>query len=185
MAKEEINEYERQRRANIAERQALIKQLALDSVAAAVQPKLAKKPLTNGTNKSKKPAVKKVKEILPTRTSSRLLGLTADSEVAKRKAEDVYEAAQEAARVKRQRVSGDLDLKDIVVAGKGWDSSLVDVMSRGAQPYERTFGETEIKETTDKELKALREQMSGLELYEEWEPNSMSTIPSCPTVILI
>ena len=42
---------------------------------------------------------------------------------------------------------------------------------RGAQPHFRTFTEDDIKETTDEGLKALREKMSGLELYEGWEPN--------------
>ena len=177
MAKEQISDYEQQRQANIAERDALIKQLALDAASAAFQPRPVGRPATNGTKAHKKTVVKKVKEeVLPRRTSSRLAGLTADSEVAKRKAEDEYEAVQQAARVKRQRVSGNLDLTDIVVAGKGWDKSenyLVDVFSRGAKPYERTFGDSEVKETSDKELRALREKMSGLELYEGFEPNSI------------
>ncbi|MCJ1403393.1 hypothetical protein MMC11_006616 [Xylographa trunciseda] len=182
MAKEQISDYEQQRQANIAERDALIKQLALDAASAAFQPKPVGRPPANGnkTNK-KKTVVKRVKEeVLPRRTSSRLAGLTADSEVAKRKAEDEYEAVQQAARVKRQRVSGNLDLTDIVVAGKGWDKSenyLVDVFSRGAKPYERTFGDSEVKETSDKELRALREKMSGLELYEGFEPNRIKITP--------
>ena len=178
-----LSEYEKQRQANIAERDALLKQLALDAASVGLAPKAASKAKSSGTNApKKKAAVKKVKEeVLPKRTSSRLAGLTADSEVAKRKAEDEYVAAQEAARAKRQRVSGDLNLSDIVVAGKEWDKSenfLVDVVLRGAKPYERTFGETEVKQTTDKELRALREKMSGLELYEGFEPNSIYTTPS-------
>ncbi|MCJ1391964.1 hypothetical protein MMC18_004831 [Xylographa bjoerkii] len=183
MAKEQISDYEQQRQANIAERDALIKQLALDAASAAFQPKpvgrSVGRPAANG-NKAhkKKTVVKRVKEeVLPRRTSSRLAGLTADSEVAKRKADDEYEAVQQAARAKRQRVSGNLDLTDIVVAGKGWDKSenyLVDVFSTGAKPYERTFGDSEVKETSDKELRALREKMSGLELYDGFEPNSES-----------
>lgn len=173
----ELSDYEKQRQANIAERDALLKQLALDAASVGLAPKAASKPKSSANSApKKKSAVKKVKEeVLPKRTSSRLAGLTADSEVAKRKAEDEYVAAQEAARAKRQRVSGDLNLSDIVVAGKQWDVSenfLVDVVSRGAKPYERTFGETEVKQTTDKELRALREKMSGLELYEGFEPNS-------------
>ena len=183
MAKEEISDYEQQRQANIAERDALIKKLALDAASAAFHPKAAPKPASNGARSAnkKKSVVKKVKEeVLPRRTSSRLAGLTADSEVAKRKAEDEYEAAQVAARVKRQRVSGNLDLTDIVVAGKEWDKTenfLVDIVSRGARPYERTFGESEVRETSDKELRALREKMSGLELYDGFEPNSLYSIP--------
>ena len=106
--------------------------------------------------------------------------MTADSEVAKRKAEDENTAAQEAARVKRQRHSGELNLSDVVVGGKNWDKSenfLVDVVSRGANPYERTFGDDEVRETTDKELRSLREQMSGLELYDGFEPSRIKITP--------
>ena len=173
----QLNEYEKQRQANIAERDALLKQLALDAATAGLGPKPISKPPSNGTKFHKKKApVKKIKEeIIPRRTSSRLAGLTADSEVAKRKADEEYEAVKEAEKAKRQRVSGNLELSDIVVAGKEWDKSenfLVDVFSRGAKPYERTFGDSEIRETSDKELRALREKMSGMELYDGWEPNS-------------
>ena len=178
----ELSEYERQRQANIAQRDNLLKQLALDAASAGLGPKPVSKPSNKSASAQKKKApVKKIKEeIQPRRTSSRLLGLTADSEVAKRKAEDQYVAALEAARAKRQRVSGDLNLSDVVVAGKDWDKSenfLVDFVSRGARPHERTFGEEEVKETTDKELRVLREKMSSLELYKEFEPNRIKITP--------
>ncbi|MCJ1376039.1 hypothetical protein MMC20_007277 [Loxospora ochrophaea] len=177
-----ISDYEAKRQANIAERNALLKKLAVDAASSGLATKPSSKPSTNGTKTHKKRApVKKVKEeLVPRRTSSRLAGLTADSEVAKRKADDEYEAMQEAARAKRQRVSDDLNLSDVVVAGKEWDRSenfLVDYVSRGAKPYERTFGESEVKETSDKELLALREKMSGLELYEGFEPNQIKITP--------
>ena len=178
----ELSEYEKQRQANIAQRDNLLKQLALDARSAGLGPKPVSKPPSKPatTHKRKRPAEKVKEEILPRRTSSRLAGLTADSEVAKRKAEDEYVAVQEAARAKRQRFSGDLNLSDAVVAGKDWDKSenfLVDVVSRGAEPYNRTFGEQEVKETTDKELRSLREKMSGLELYEGFEPNRIKITP--------
>ena len=175
-AKQELSEYELQRQANIAERDALLKKLSLNAAASGLGLK-APKAASNGSKLHKKRATgpKKVKEeAAPRRTSSRIAGLEADSEVAKRKADEEHEAAQEAARLKRQRVSGDLDLKDIIVAGKELDKSMfADVVNRGAQPYERTFGDDEVKATSDKELRALREKMSGLELYEGFEPSSM------------
>ena len=175
MVKQELSEYEQQRQANIAERDALLKKLALDAASAGIGPKPAKSSAAPGRSSKKKTPVKKIKEeIVPRRTSSRLKGIEADSEKAKRKAEDEYEAVQEQARIKRQRVSGDLNLSDIVVAGNDWDDNkkaFVDVVGRGARPYERTFGETEVKETSNKELKALREKMSGLEIYDGFEPN--------------
>lgn len=178
----ELSEYEKQRQANIAQRDKLLKQLALDASSAGLGPKPLVKPLIKKDSaQKKKTPVKRVKEeILPRRTSSRLAGLTADSEVAKRKAEDEYEAAQEAARAKRQRISGDLNLSDVVVLGKEWDKRenvLVDIVSRGAKPYVRTFWESEVQETTDKELRALRERMSGLQLYDGFEPNRIKITP--------
>ncbi|KAI4126211.1 MAG: hypothetical protein LQ338_003869 [Usnochroma carphineum] len=182
MAKKEpvqLSEYERQRLENIAQRDKLLKQLALDASSAGLGP--GQKPKPAKPVQKKKPAVKKIKEeVVPRRTSSRIAGLEADSEVAKRKAEEEHVAAQEAARVKRQRISGPLDLSEIQVAGKGWDkndSSLVDAFRRGADPGLRTFGEEEVKETTDKELRALREKMSGLELYDRFEPNRIKITP--------
>lgn len=177
----ELSEYEKQRQENIAQRDSLLKQLALDAASAGLGPKSIKPPSKSSGSHKKRSTVTRVKEeLLPRRTSSRLAGLTADSEVAKRKAEDEYVAAQEVARAKRQRVSGDLNLSDIVVAGKEWDKSenfFVDIVSRGAKPYDRTFGEMEVKDTTDKELRALREKMSGLELYDGFEPNRIKVTP--------
>lgn len=177
MAVEQLSEYEQQRQANIAERDALLKQLSLDAAGAGLGPK--KKPIKAASSSAtkKKPGRPKrtTQEVVPRRTSSRIAGLEADSEVAKRKAEEEYEAVQEQARIKRQRVSGELDLKDIVVSGQGWDTNrnvFADVVNRGARPYERTFGDDEVKATTNKELKSLREKMSNLELYEGFEPNS-------------
>ncbi|KAI9723634.1 MAG: hypothetical protein M1812_000934 [Candelaria pacifica] len=177
----ELSEYEKERAANIAKNQALLRELQLNAASAGIAPKkpAPKSSSTNKSHKRKAPAPKvKKEEFVPRRTSSRIAGLTADSEVAKRKAEEEYVAVQEAARVKRQRVSGDLDLSDIVVAGKQWDKSenfLVDLVK--GKPYERTFGETEVKETGDKELRALRERMSGLELYDGFEPNRIKITP--------
>ncbi|KAH0556166.1 hypothetical protein GP486_005904 [Trichoglossum hirsutum] len=183
-AKTAANEYELQRQANIAKNQALLKELQLNSAklglgitsksAANAQPKSK----SSRTHKKKAPAPRDVGETAPRRTSSRLAGLTADSEVAKRKAEEEHAAIQEAANAKRQRVSGDLDLTDIVVGGKQWDKSenfLVDV-SRGKR-FERTFTEEDVRETTDAELRDLREKMSGLGLYEGFEPNNIKIVP--------
>jgi hypothetical protein len=64
---------------------------------------------------------------------------------------------------------------DIVVGGQWERMSLGDGLTRGkSAPFMRTFGENDIKTTTDKELKALREKMSGLQLWRPWEPNRMS-----------
>lgn len=177
----ELSEFEKQRLANKVQRDNLVKQLALDAASAGLAPQSAKpQSKINGLQK-KKPAVKKLKvEAIPRRTSSRLAGLEADSEVAKRKADDEYAAVQELEKAKRQRVSGNVNLSDVVVAGKEWDQKenfFVDVVLSRAKPYERTFGVTEVKKTTDHELRALRENMSGLELYDGFEPNRIKITP--------
>ena len=176
MAKQDFNEYEEQRRANIAERDALLRKLVLDAADAGLGPKPAKSSVNASKPQKKKVVAKRDKqELVPRRTSSRIAGIEADSEKAKRKAEEEYEAVQEAARIKRQRIAGDHQLGDIVVAGQSWpqsESFFDGIIKRGAAPYERTFGETEVKATSDKQLRALREQMSSLELYDGFEPNS-------------
>ena len=80
------------------------------------------------------------------------------------------------------RVSGDLNLGDIVVEGKRWGSGIDGLKGivRGAEPGVRTFTEEDVKETTDQNLKDLRLRMSGLKLYEHWVPNGM-----CPSAGLL
>jgi WD repeat-containing protein 76 len=180
----ELSEFEKQRLANIAERDALLKKLTLEAQSAGLFAKKAHK--NNGANgidksKSKKnlqPKIKKENEPpIPRRMSSRLRGLTAESDVAKRKADEEYDAAQEAARAKRVRKSDTFTLDGMFVSGQKLTADAligIDVITKGAsKPYERTFGEEDVKKTTDKDLKALRENLSSLELWEAWEPNRM------------
>jgi hypothetical protein len=174
--KNELSEFEKQRLANIAERDALLKKIHLENQSFGFS---TPKPV-NGAPKPKKrptPKVKKEEEDLtPRRSSSRLKGIAAESEVAKRKAEDEYDAMREADRLKRQRRTDSFSQADMFVAGQKLtgDSLIgVDVITKGvAKPYERTFGDDDIKKTTDKDLKALREEMNGLSLWESWDPQS-------------
>ncbi len=185
----EVSEYEKQRLANIAERDALLRKLTQEAHQAGLYTKGPSENAANGTSQSRKrkrpvKPVQKEQDNAPRRTSSRLAGLTADSEVARQKADQEYGAVREAERSKRQRVAGDQELGDIVVSGKGWNGDDgkpllgVDIINRSvAKPYMRTFGEDEIKETTDKELKAIREKMNGLALWDTWEPNRIKITP--------
>ena len=181
----ELSDFEKQRLANIAERDALLKKLTNEAQQAGLYQKPLSKAASNGPGRphKKKTLVKRVKkeeDFGPRRTSSRLAGIQADSEVAKRKADEEYVAAKEEAKAKRQRVAGDLALGDIVVNGRLNGTSLLgtDTLLKGvAKHYERTFGQDEIRETTDKELKSLRKQMSGLELWDAWEPTRIKITP--------
>lgn len=167
--KPEMSAFERKRLQNIAANQAILKDLS--ATAEKIIPKPVPKPKSTASRKRATPV--KREEPRPTRTSSRLAGLEADSETTKRKAEVEYEFAKEQSKAKKMRVSGDLNFKDVVVDGKKFSkgNDFLSGIMRDAQPNMRTFTEDDIKETTDEGLKALREKMSGLELYEGWEPN--------------
>jgi hypothetical protein len=170
--KPELSAFERKRLENAAANQAMLKDLS--KTAEKIIPIPVVKPKSTAPRKRAAPVKKDAPR--PTRTSSRIAGVEADSETAKRKAEVEETFAREVAKAKRQRVTGDLNINDILVDGKKWNKG-DDFMSgimRGAQPNYRTFTEDDIKETTDEGLKALREKMSGLELYEGYEPNRES-----------
>ena len=169
--KPEMSAFERKRLENIAANQAMLKDLSTTASNILPAPKPAGRSKSSAPRKKTTPV--KRESTRPTRTSLRLSGVEADSETAKRKAEVEETFAKETARAKRLRVSGDLKFEDVVVDGKKWnreDGFLQGIM-KGAQPNLRTFTEDDVKETTDEGLKALREKMSGLELYEGWEPN--------------
>ncbi|KAJ5770060.1 uncharacterized protein N7511_002111 [Penicillium nucicola] len=182
----EISDFEKERLANIAERDALLKQLMLDNKSAGHFMTPPKPPGSGGPKSKKrappKPRIKKEDEDnTPRRTSSRLKGLVADSEVAKRKAEDEHDALREAERAKRIRRTDSFTQADMFVAGQkltGADLIGVDVITKGvAKPYERTFDNDDVEKTTDKDLKAIREEMSGLKLWEAWDPQRIKITP--------
>jgi hypothetical protein len=187
---EELSEFEKQRLANIAERDALLKKLTLESQSSGLFAKPSLKTTTaaakkDGSSRSKKkaatPRIKKEDEApLVRRMSSRLRGITADSEVEKRKADVAFEEAQKVEREKKMRKSDFFTLDNMLVSGQKLSGDAligIDVVTKGvAKPYERTFGDEDVKRTTDKELKALREEMSNLQLWDQWEPNSMCSL---------
>jgi len=176
---EEPSGFEAQRLANIAARDKLLAELEVKKNAAqvALHSKPAKRP---ASSKPKSTPAKRIKQedIAPRRTSSRLAGIQADSEVQREKQEKEYIELKERDIERRKRNTEDLKLGDISLNGGinaffGSDALLRPV----AKPHERTFGEDEIKETTDKDLKELREKMSGLEIWDAWEPNRIKITP--------
>lgn len=168
--KPQVSAFERKRLENIASNQAILRELS--NTAQKVIPKPSK-PRSAAARKKTTPVKKEPTR--PTRTSSRLAGV--DSEAAKRKAEVEEEFVKETAKAKRQRVAGDINLGDVVAEGKKWSRGIdfLPGVMRGAVPNLRTFTEDDIKETTDESLKLLRQNMSGLTLYEGFEPNRESS----------
>ncbi|KAF2012380.1 WD repeat-containing protein [Aaosphaeria arxii CBS 175.79] len=176
--KVEISEYERKRQENIAKTQALLRNLEMEAAQAGLAP--TAKTATSAKPKSKKTAPKKIKqeEVVPRRTSSRLRGIEADSDKAKRKAEEEHELQRQADKAKRQRISDAFNFSDIVVAGNAWDQSGNFLSIVGpAKPYERTFDVEDVGKTTDKDLKSLREKMTGLKLWEDFSPSDIKITP--------
>jgi WD repeat-containing protein 76 len=167
---ETISAFERRRLENIAANNAILRDL--NTTAAKVIPTPKPEPAKRRTAapRVKREPVKR-ESLRPTRHSSRLAGLDADSETLKRKAEVEAEADNAKARQKKSRVAGELKLDEIKVEGRKWDGELGGIFRVGAQPGLRTFTEEDVKETTDKELKELRIRMGGLKLYEKWAVN--------------
>jgi hypothetical protein len=168
-----VSEYERKRLETIAKNKALLKDLALDAAVSGLAPPRSRVPqgAVNGPQKRKREAPKVKEEVQPRRVSHRIRGIQADSETAKIKAEEDYQAQQVADRAKRMRISGDLNVGDIIAPGQNWD--IKGNFLRGiapAKPYERTFDLEDVKDTTDSELRKLREQISGLSLWRDIEP---------------
>lgn len=176
---EEPSDFEKQRLANIAERDKLLAELQVKKNAA--QAGLYARPAKRAApSKPKSTPAKRIKkeDIAPRRTSSRLAGIQADSEVQREKLEKEYVEQKERDIERRKRNTDDLKLGDVTLKGgiNGFFGSDA-VLRPVAKPHERTFGEDEIKETTDKDLKELREKMSGLGIWEAWEPNRIKITP--------
>ena len=172
----EMSAFERRRLENMAANRKIINEISTTTVKMAAPKPAAPKRST--TSRPKREPIKR-EPLRPTRQSSRLAGLDAESEVLKRKLEVEAEAQSERAREKRLRVSGDLTLGDIKVEGRKWESGAdgmaglksLGIPARGAQPGVRTFTDEDIEETKDGALKELRLRMNGLKMYEKWAVN--------------
>jgi hypothetical protein len=174
-----MSEFERKRLENIALNNAILS--GISTTADKIIPKpVAPKPKRPSTPRVKREPVKR-EPLRPTRQSSRLAGLGADTELLKRKAEVDAESEADKARAKKLRVDGDLNLGDILVEGRKWEGGIDGLAGlkglgvRGAQPGVRTFTEEDVNKTTDKGLKELGLRMSGLKLYEKWPVQGKST----------
>lgn len=175
---EEPSDFEKQRLENIAARDKLLAELEIKKNAAQVG--AFAKPAKRAAPSKKSTPAKRIKkeDIEPRRTSSRLAGIQADSEVAREKEEKQYQEIKEREIERRKRRTDDLSFGDITTNGavNGFFGSDA-VIRPVARPNERTFGDEEIKETTDKELKSLREKMSALEVWDAFEPNRIKITP--------
>ncbi|KAK9240804.1 WD40-repeat-containing domain protein [Lipomyces kononenkoae] len=166
-----LSEYERQRRANIERNEALIRELELAGLSAELGPVTTSASKRQPAHKPRPPAKKakvpkKEESPAPRRTSARLAGLQAESELARVKAEEDYVAVQEKAKAERQRVGGDIKFEDLAsdALAKLW-----------------TFDEDIDTQNEEKviagDIVQLRKDLSGLELFEKFEPNDIKITP--------
>lgn len=166
----EASEYERLRQENILKNQALLRELQLDPASLGSARKSSSAKPAHGSTRKRAPK-KEPETPLPRRTSSRLAGLPADSERAKRKADDddaALQAAENANRAKRARVPGDLSFE--------LKRGLLDA-TKGVR-FDKSFTNEDVQETSDKSLKSLREKMMGLKLYQRFEVNGKDSLVS-------
>jgi hypothetical protein len=179
----EMSAFERKRLENIAANRAILTDISV--TAKKIIPDKPKPTKSAAPKRKSRSEPVKRETARPTRMSSRLAGIEADNEVLKRKLEVEAESQAEAAKAKKLRVAGDLNLGDIAVEGKKWSAGLDSLKGivRGAEPGVRTFTEDDIKETTDKSLKELRLRMGRLKIYEHWLPNGKvgRQLPRHPT----
>ena len=168
-----MSAFERKRQENIAANKALLTDIAVHAKKVAPEPKPKTKPKPKPSSTRRKSEPVRREQPKRTRASSRLAGLDADNETLKRKYEVEAEVEAEKARAKRMRNADDLQLGDVAVEGRKFESGVDSFRGifRGADPGVRTFTEEDVKETTDAGLKDLREKMSALEIYEHWAPN--------------
>src|SRR5205807_737890 len=104
----DFNEYERQRQENILKNKLLLQQLQLDGIALSSRLKPKPKSAHKSAHRKKKESSVSTTEHVPRRQSSRIAGLPADSEKAKRRYEEESAALEQAERAKRMRVGGDI-----------------------------------------------------------------------------
>ncbi|KAK9388053.1 WD40-repeat-containing domain protein [Lipomyces mesembrius] len=166
-----LNEYERQRRANIERNNALIRELELAGLSADIGPvsTSSKRVAAHKPRPTAKRAktIQKEESPAPRRTSARLAGLQAESEAVRIKAEEEYTTAQEKVKAERQRVGGDIKFEDIAsdALSKLW-----------------TFNDDDADTQNEEKVIAgdivqLRKDLSSLTLFEKFEPNDIKITP--------
>lgn len=176
--KEPMSAFEQRRLQNIATNNEILRDLSntASKIAkpAAPKPQSRPRPKRQPVEKREQP---KRERAVATRASSRLKG-----EGVKREAEDSIPASllPPDRPAKKARVNEDLNLGDILVEGRKFTNGvdavtgLISLPRLGAEPGVRTFDEDDIKETTDEDLRNLREKMNSLEMYDKWAVNGKS-----------
>ncbi|KAF3763909.1 WD repeat-containing protein [Cryphonectria parasitica EP155] len=176
--KEGVSLFEQRRLQNIAANQAILKDISKSAVKIA-KPPPAPKPVRRKRSPVGRSERPKREPTVATRASSRLKG----QDPVKRERDDNVPAAllPPERPAKKARVSDDLSLDSIMVEGRKFNDNINSLglllPKMGADPGVRTFDEDDIKKTTDKDLKKLRESMNKLEMYDKWAVNDIKIVP--------
>lgn len=144
-----------------------------------IAPKLAEKRTASAKSSAPKKKVKKEKvtqSIAPRRTSARLAGIIADSEVVHRKQEEEAAAQRELERLKRLRRSGDFRLADLGDDEVDVDSMQLMLRELARVPFDRAEFERETAGVR-KELKQIRKEMGEMSLFSRWQPRQITITP--------
>lgn len=165
-----MNDYEKERLANIAKNEALLKEIGLTGI------KIAK-PRSSTPTKRSTPRKKEVSEPVVRRTSSRLSGIPADSEVAKRKAEEQVAAQLEQDRQKRARVAGPISLNAVIENAATWDEAEKIFAEVTKNQVKRDYTTIKTDRAAEDALADARSSMASLSLLTRWEPNEIKITP--------
>lgn len=173
--KKDVSAFEKRRLENIATNQALLKDISHTAVKIAKPPPVSRPVRTKRAPVERKERPKR-EAAVGTRASSRLKG---ENPIKREIDNDIPAALREPERpAKKARVSDDLSLDAIMVEGRKFSDNISALGSllpkMGADPGVRTFDEDDIKRTTNKDLKELRESMNALAMYDKWAVNGQS-----------
>lgn len=169
--KEAVSLFEQRRLQNIAANQAILKDIS-QTAAKIAKPAPAPKPVRRKRSPPERRERPRREAAVATRASSRLKG---EAPVKRENQNEIPAALMPDRPLKKARVSDDLSLESIMVEGRKFTDDISALGSllpkRGAEPGVRTFDEDDIQQTTDKDLKKLRESMNRLEFYDKWAVN--------------
>ncbi|ODQ82812.1 hypothetical protein BABINDRAFT_159314 [Babjeviella inositovora NRRL Y-12698] len=182
-----LSDFEKQRQANIARNQALLKQLNLDSISQDIYSELKKEDAPKRRRATKPVKPREIVPALPTRRSRRIAGVKLEDVTDDPFIQEVTEAErkrEELERIKRMRLSGDVSLVDIITDKNGVkaeeDEALLEKFREIGKNYSMgDFFDQMVEKyaTTDKALQELREEFTKVTLVPQYDPNDVKITP--------
>lgn len=195
-----LSEFEKQRQANIARNKLLLQKLNLNSISNEIYTEIKSEstPIPKSTRgRKRKVQAKKVEPVVPTRRSRRIAGEQVGGTDEEKKLavelETLRKKREELERLKNVRLSGDIKLVDVLTDKSGVkidmedDDLMLDRFNKiGKSISMGDFYETIVKKTeiNDENITNLRESLSNLQLYPDFNPLDIKITPNRMTSIL-